>query len=195
LVTVEQRVNGKLERQGMTATNDVPKFSLPIVILAGPSTASASEILTGALRDYGLAKVVGETTFGKGVVQAVNQLDNNGEGAASALAITIGKYYTPAGHDLHRIGLTPDIWYDWDSEMAEDPSLKQINDQAEKKRDELLELRAQVRKYMREHDMLRNRGADVAARLAQGEEVADVPKPEAADEDHLPIEAVQNGSK
>jgi carboxyl-terminal processing protease len=194
LVTVEQRVNGKLERQAMIASEDGPKYKLPIVILAGPSTASSSEILTGALRDYGLAKVVGETTFGKGVVQAVNPLEYEGEKAIDALAITIGKYYTPAGHDLHRIGIDPDIWYDWDSQLKEDSELQQLNDVAEKKRDELLELRAQVRKYLREHDMLLEHGAQIADKLAKGEKVPDVPKPAEKEEKHLPIEAAQNGA-
>ncbi len=195
LVTVEQRVNGKLERQSMIATNECEKYNLPVVILTSPTTASASEILTGALRDYGLAKVVGETSFGKGVVQAVNPLEQDKENATSALAITIGKYFTPAGHDLHRVGIVPDIWYDWNSQLAEDPKLKQLNDTAEKKRDELLELRAEARKYLKDNDMLLNHGAEVAVQLAKGEEVPDVPKPEEDSVEHMPMEAMQSAPK
>lgn len=189
IVEVEQRIEGTQQRQALFATQTQPRFSLPIVVLVGPSTASASEILTGALQDYGLATVVGETTFGKGVVQAVNPLEGEGDEATSALAITIGKYYTPSGQDLHRIGIEPDIWYGWEYQVEEDEQLSAMNDEIEKMRDELMLKRANARKYIREHDLVRDRGLEVAGKLLAGEEVPDVEKPAEDDDEHMPLEA------
>ncbi|MBF7083923.1 PDZ domain-containing protein [Desulfallas sp. Bu1-1] len=76
---------------------------LPVVILVNGWTASASEIMAAALRDYGMATLVGSPTFGKGVVQSIIPLSSGG-----ALKLTISKYLTPAGHDINNIGLEPD---------------------------------------------------------------------------------------
>ena len=195
LVSVEQREKGEMQKHAMIATEDSVKYKLPVVILIDSSTASSSEILAGALRDYDLAKIVGETSFGKGVVQAVNPLETAGEKATSALAITIGKYFTPDGNDLHRVGIVPDIWYDWDSQLADDAKLKEINDIAEVKRDELMELRAEARKYLQDHDLVLQRGKDVALKLASGEDVPDVAKPEDSSESHLPLEAKKSNNQ
>ncbi|MBN2558577.1 MAG: S41 family peptidase [Clostridia bacterium] len=78
--------------------------SLPIVILVNEYSASASEMLAGALRDNGLATVVGTTTFGKGLVQGVYNLEDG-----SGLRITIAKYYTPSDVCIQDIGIVPDF--------------------------------------------------------------------------------------
>lgn len=76
----------------------------PLVVLVNKATASASEILAGALQDSGRAKIVGQQTFGKGVVQTVRQLSNG-----SGIAVTIARYETPKHRNINRIGITPDV--------------------------------------------------------------------------------------
>jgi carboxyl-terminal processing protease len=86
------------------ATGDAVLPSAPLVVLVDHGSASASEIVTGALRDRGRATVVGERTFGKGVFQEVEPLSNGG-----ALDITVGSYYLPSGQDISMKGITPSI--------------------------------------------------------------------------------------
>lgn len=80
------------------------KITIPIVVLVNEYSASASEILTGALKDSAGAPVVGQKTFGKGVIQSVYSLPGGG-----GAAITTAKYLTPADHDIHGKGITPDV--------------------------------------------------------------------------------------
>ena len=77
----------------------------PLVILIDGGSASASEILSGALQDNNRATLVGTKTFGKGLVQSVRRL---GDGS-SGLAVTIAKYLTPSGRDINKQGIEPDI--------------------------------------------------------------------------------------
>ena len=77
----------------------------PLVVLVNGNSASASEVVTGALRDYGVASTVGETTFGKGIVQQSIKFDNG----IGGLKVTISKYYTPNGENIHKKGITPDF--------------------------------------------------------------------------------------
>lgn len=78
---------------------------MPLVILVNEDSASASEVVTGALRDYNAATIVGNTTFGKGIVQQTLRF-NNGIGG---LKVTISKYYTPNGENIHKIGIKPHV--------------------------------------------------------------------------------------
>ncbi|NUU99188.1 peptidase S41 [Marinitoga sp. 1154] len=80
---------------------------LPIVLLVNKSSASASEILTGALKDNKIATVVGKTTYGKAAVQRPIPLENGGE-----VWLPIGHYFTPNGNDIHLKGIKPDIEVD-----------------------------------------------------------------------------------
>jgi carboxyl-terminal processing protease len=93
-----QGIQGNFEAFGPAITND------PLVILVNQGTASASEILAGALQDNGRAKLVGETTFGKGLIQSLFELSNG-----SGLAVTIAKYETPNHRDINKLGIKPDI--------------------------------------------------------------------------------------
>lgn len=83
---------------------DGQELDMPIVVLVNENSASAAEVLAGALRDYGKAELVGTTTFGKGIVQSVLPLDDG-----SAVKVTVSHYYTPSGFDLHKKGLDPDV--------------------------------------------------------------------------------------
>lgn len=83
---------------------DGHELDIPMVVLINGNSASASEVFAGALQDYGCAKLVGTTSFGKGVVQSLVQLDDG-----SAVKMTVSHYYTPGGADLHKKGLDPDV--------------------------------------------------------------------------------------
>ncbi len=77
---------------------------VPLYVLVDKYTASASEIVSGALQDYGRATLVGETTFGKGLVQTLEPLSNGG-----AIKVTTAVYLTPKGRDINAKGITPDV--------------------------------------------------------------------------------------
>ncbi|GFZ90239.1 hypothetical protein GCM10008018_40610 [Paenibacillus marchantiophytorum] len=83
------------------------ELNIPVYILANENSASASEVLSGALQDYKAAKVIGMQTYGKGSVQQLFQLDNK-----SALKVTIEEYLTPNKRKVNKVGITPDIKVD-----------------------------------------------------------------------------------
>jgi carboxyl-terminal processing protease len=96
--TVDRR--GAIESIESTGT---ALTAAPLVVLVNEGTASASEILAGALQDNGRAKLIGTKTFGKGLIQSLFDLPNG-----SGLAVTVAKYETPNHHDIHKLGITPD---------------------------------------------------------------------------------------
>ncbi|NMM62265.1 S41 family peptidase [Clostridium sp. P21] len=85
---------------------------LPLTVLTNVGSASASEIFSGAIRDYKIGTLVGEKTFGKGVVQTM--LDT---GNGTALKVTVSKYYTPKGENIHHIGIKPDVEVTYPDEL------------------------------------------------------------------------------
>jgi carboxyl-terminal processing protease len=105
-------------------------LNLPLAILINAGSASAAEVLTGALKDTGRAVVVGERSFGKGSVQSVFKL-NNGEG----LRLTTAKYYTPSGVSIHEKGITPHVEVvmtaDEDNKLARQRSRSDLDDPKE----------------------------------------------------------------
>jgi carboxyl-terminal processing protease len=98
-------------RQVYLATGNAISTKIPLVVLVDHDTASAAEIVTGALRDRGRARVVGTHTYGKGVFQEILPLSNGG-----AIDITVGEYFTPNGQNLggggvrEGAGITPDVY-------------------------------------------------------------------------------------
>lgn len=91
------------EKEVYSAT-DEESFDKPVAILVNENSASASEVFSGAMQDYKKAVLVGNTTFGKGIVQTVFDLPDG-----TALKLTTSKYYTPKGRNIHGTGLEPDI--------------------------------------------------------------------------------------
>jgi carboxyl-terminal processing protease len=111
-------------RQVYTAKGGAISTSIPVVVLVDHGTASASEIVTGALQDRGRAKVVGTQTYGKGVFQEIRELSNGG-----ALHITVGEYFTPNGHNLggggvkEGAGIKPNVYASDNSHTRLDEAL------------------------------------------------------------------------
>jgi carboxyl-terminal processing protease len=102
---IVQLVNRDGEKQFLKATgNVIVPQSEPVVVLVDGGSASASEILSGALKDTHRATLIGTKTFGKGLVQTVHALSDG-----SGVAITTQKYLTAGGHDIHKKGVEPDI--------------------------------------------------------------------------------------
>jgi carboxyl-terminal processing protease len=86
-------------------TSGVPRLKgMKTIVLVNGGSASASEIVAGALQDYKVATLVGEKTFGKGSVQELQELPGNSE-----IKITVAKWYTPKGRGIHKVGLDPDV--------------------------------------------------------------------------------------
>lgn len=110
------------------------EFDLPMVVLVDMNSASASEIMAGAIKDYGIGTLVGTTTFGKGIVQQIMPFRDG-----SAVKITISAYYTPNGHNIHGIGIEPDVEVEFDG-TAYYGSEDHPDNQLEKAKEILLEL-------------------------------------------------------
>ena len=87
------------------------EFDLPLVVLVNEYSASAAEILSGAIKDSGIGKLVGKKTFGKGIVQDVISLQDG-----SAIKLTIANYYTRGGNDIHLKGIEPDVEVELDAD-------------------------------------------------------------------------------
>ena len=121
IMSAEQR--GRRRRVYM-ARDDAIAPHIPMVVRVDHGTASAAEIVSGALRDRGRAEVVGQETYGKGVFQVAERLINGG-----ALDITVGKYFTPNGHNpgggVARAGpgITPNVYAPDDPETPPDEAL------------------------------------------------------------------------
>lgn len=114
LITIDK--DGK--EQVTKSLND-PEITMPIVVLTNESSASASEILVAALKENGKANIVGDKTFGKGVIQELITLPNGG-----ALKVTSAEYYTPNKGKINEIGIEPDYKIVYDQESKDDNQLQ-----------------------------------------------------------------------
>ena len=101
-----------------TYTSDAACVDLPMAVLINENSASASEILVGALQDHEAATVVGMKSYGKGVIQRILPISNGG-----GLRVTIATYYTPNGRNIHGVGITPDVEIQLPQEVLDDPTL------------------------------------------------------------------------
>jgi len=108
------------------------EIDIPLVVLVNGNSASASEILAGAVQDYGLGTIVGKTTYGKGVVQNIFALSDG-----SAVKLTISNYFTPNGNNIHGIGIIPDVeveldvdkYYDEDVDTQIEKAIEVLKEQ------------------------------------------------------------------
>ena len=100
------------------------ELDMPLAVLVNGNSASASEILAGAIKDYHKGTLVGTKTFGKGIVQRVLPL-----AGATALKLTISAYYTPNGNNIHGVGIEPDVVCEFDSDAYYD---RDVDNQLEK---------------------------------------------------------------
>ena len=109
----------KNETKKTYTTEAGTRFDGPVVVLINGNSASASEIVTGALQDYGIAVVMGTTSYGKGIMQGVYPL-----GDGTGLKMTVSDYYTPNGRNIHGTGIEPDITVEADAETETDEQLE-----------------------------------------------------------------------
>jgi len=108
------------------------ELKIPLVVLINGNSASASEILAGAIKDYGIGTLVGTTSYGKGIVQRIIGLQDG-----SAVKLTVSSYFTPNGNNIHGIGIEPDVVCEFDSEKYYD---EDIDNQLEEGRRVLKEI-------------------------------------------------------
>ena len=118
------------EREEYTC-NGKNQIDVPLIVLTDGYSASASEILAGAVKDYGIGKIMGTTTYGKGIVQKVIDMSDG-----SAIKLTVSTYYTPNGNNIHEIGVEPDIVVEFDA----DQYLEGIDNQLEAAKEEMLKI-------------------------------------------------------
>lgn len=109
------------KREEHTCDGKTP-IQIPLIVLVNGNSASAAEIFAGAVKDHGVARLVGETTFGKGIVQKIYQLSDG-----SAVKITVSKYYTPNGINIHGTGIDPDIEVRWPEDQEELTNPSEVN--------------------------------------------------------------------
>ena len=114
------------DKQGGIQTensDDANQLNIPIALLINGNSASASEVFVGAIQDYGKGVVVGEQSFGKGIVQSIFQLSDG-----SGLKFTTENYYTPSGRSIQDVGITPDIQVSIPDEAYEDGVVSEEED-------------------------------------------------------------------
>lgn len=118
IVSVIDKNGNKFEE-----TSSLEKVKYPLAVLVDHGSASASEIVAGAIKDTKSGKLFGIKTFGKGSVQSVYRLDNN-----TAVKITVAKYYTPSGVSIHNVGIEPDVKVELPDDATVDVQLKAAED-------------------------------------------------------------------
>lgn len=115
LIVYTEDKYGQKEEYTCDGKNEI---DIPLVVLINGNSASASEILAGAVKDYGIGTLVGTTTYGKGVVQNIFGLTDG-----SAIKLTISNYFTPNGNNIHGIGIEPDVEVELDVDKYYDENI------------------------------------------------------------------------
>ena len=110
------------------------EFTKPLVVLVNGYSASAAEIFSGAIKDYGIGTLVGTTTFGKGIVQRIVNLEDG-----TAVKLTISKYFTPKGTDIHQKGIEPDVTVELDDSLKNKVTITEEEDNQLQKAISILE--------------------------------------------------------
>lgn len=118
IVSVVDKNGNKYEE-----TSSLEKVKYPLAVLVDHGSASAAEIVAGAIKDTKSGKLFGTKTFGKGSVQSVYRLDSN-----TAVKITVAKYYTPSGVSIHNVGIEPDVKVELPEDATVDVQLKAAED-------------------------------------------------------------------
>lgn len=119
-IVVEDFGDGRT--QTFEANGNYAGIEVPIVLLVNEASASASELVAGALQDVGAATIIGETTLGKGTVQTWHELVNGG-----GIRLTIARWLTPSGRWIHEQGVTPDIVIEWTPASYDEPEDPQLD--------------------------------------------------------------------
>jgi carboxyl-terminal processing protease len=141
-VIVSQKGRSRSENIEYKATKKNTNTTMPIVVLVNGGSASASEIVSGALQDFNRSIVVGENTFGKGSVQIVMPI-----GQDEALKLTVARYYLPSGRTIQAVGVTPDIIAHLNKlEVQEDPILLKERDLKKHLESELKKIEGNITK-------------------------------------------------
>ncbi len=115
LIVYTEDKNGNRQEEYSDAEN---YYDGEMVLLVNGNSASASEIFAGAIKDYGVGTLIGTQTYGKGIVQSLFPLSDG-----SAIKITVSRYYTPSGNNIHEVGIEPDIVLEQDPDSEEDDQL------------------------------------------------------------------------
>ena len=125
-VLPEGKITTVVDKQGTEQTEYSDKehqISIPMVVLINENSASASELFTGAIKDYGIATIVGETSYGKGIVQSIFRLEDG-----SGMKFTTEEYLTPNGNHINGVGVVPDIEVSIPEEAYDDGELTEDED-------------------------------------------------------------------
>lgn len=124
LVYTKDKDGNKQEKK-----SDANFLDMPMVVLQNENSASASEIFAGAIQDFGAGKIVGTQSFGKGIVQSIIPLSDG-----SAVKLTVEKYYTPKGVNIHGKGITPDVKVEISKDGKKDNQLQKAIEVIEKEK-------------------------------------------------------------
>lgn len=109
------------------------EFKKPLAVLVNGNSASASEIFAGAVKDYGIGTLIGTKTFGKGIVQRIVNLNDG-----TAVKLTVSKYYTPKGNDIHKVGIEPDVEVELEEGLKQKVTIEKTEDNQLQKAIEVL---------------------------------------------------------